>query len=123
MSGPPPKAFATPSQLGLSVNRTVTWVPTGASAARAAAPDPRAWSTAPPDGIGVEPAVAEICVTTPTRSVFGTAAENGLSTASTDRAAGVLDPQVGVKIETPFVPSSWLRLTGRRDPVPRQKPR
>jgi hypothetical protein len=120
ISGPPPSALTTPSQVGFSAKRTVTVVPTGASAASFAAAEPRACSTAPSGGTGVEPDVDDTCATTPVRSVFGFAPGKGWRTASTACTPGVTGPHVGVKSETPFGPGSSLNWSVRRCPLPIQ---
>ena len=95
-SGPPPSAAVTPVQSGSSEKRTWTAWPTGASAWRAVAADPRATSTAPSGGIAAAPP-GTTCAETPTRSAFGAAAGNGRSTTATaPDAAGVAGPQAGV---------------------------
>ena len=96
-SGPPPIALARPLQSGESESSASTCCPTGASAVSWAVDCvPRATSTAPPDGIGVGPAVVT-CVTVPSSGWFSRAAGNVPITASTTPASrGVEAPYAGV---------------------------
>ena len=81
-SGPPPSADVIALQSGVSVSRTSTLRPTGASVVRSAACAPRATSTAPPAGIGVAPAVVT-SVTVAVSGRFACVAGNDEKTAST----------------------------------------
>ena len=81
---------------GVSVSRTVTFAPIGASAERNPAWVPRATSTAPFAGIGWFPPLT-YCVTTPVSGVFGLVAGNGWMIAwAPPFSAGVRGPQARV---------------------------
>ncbi len=117
--GPPPTASTSPDQSGVSVRRTVTFDPRGASVASRPAPvAPRPTSTAPPGGIGVAPPCFA-CTTVPTRSRSGAAGGNGVRTTSTvSVAAGVAGPYADVYSAVPPATGSLFSTSGRRWPAP-----
>ena len=82
---------------------------------------PRATSTAPPLGIGVDPAVVT-CVTVPSSGWLRCAGGNDPSTASTTApdSFGVVAPYAGVKSVN--LPVGTLSSSGRRWPFPCQIP-
>ena len=96
-------------------------MPGVASACTFATCEPRASSTAPFFGIGRPPPEC-VEVTTPVRSVPGTAGGNGCRTTSnTPAILGVVAPQAGVKSEVPSPRGGWFRpVSGRRWPRPCQ---
>ena len=105
------------------MKRRTRFVPAGTSAARRAAPVPRARTTAPPRGIGVAPFTVPICDTVPERSVFGVVGgSEGMTAATAPAIAGVVAPQERVKRLTPFFPGIAFKRIGRRPLVPRQMP-
>ena len=111
-----------PLREGVSVSRIWTVVPAGASAVRCGAWLPRATSTAPPAGMGIEP-VAATCVTLPVSTVFGVVAGSApITSATTAPSGGVAGPHAEVYSVVWPAMGALLRSSWRRWSVPRQVP-
>ena len=102
------------SQPSWRFSRSVTLVPSGASAASRCAAEPRATSTAVPGAIGTDALCLE-SVTPAKRSAFVNAPSNGASvTASDPGTRGVAGPQSGVKMAMPFGSGASLKALRSR---------
>ena len=95
--GPPPIAYGIVPQFGVSVSRSSTVVPAGASAVRCGICVPRETSTAPPGGIGVPPCDATEA-TVPLTTALGRVGGSDWITSSTTAvdSVGVTGPHAEV---------------------------
>ena len=117
-TGPPPTASRMSLQRGVRIKRIATLPPAGTSAVSVFTCAPRATRTAPFGGIAWLPPW-RTCVTGAVSVVFGVAAGNRASTASTvPLSVGVAAPHAAVYSVTAERPGGSFRPSGRNCPVP-----